>query len=1341
MPLFKKRRDKDDWRRNVNDTVGGRRPTDDSFPWTHLQEYTKAYIERRGGLTQEQIDDHLKDLIKTHTEPELAFAACASAMSTRSVRNLLAEGLCTSHNSYFGSSLVPSLQAIVAANKVKPEAASRSERDWAIELIEHSNGSNSDGKRLYNIVSLLTSGMAADFLLRDLAIALAHNSCQSFALHLETLRAKNQWVNAFLAVEWLSRVSAASVDPPGGFGPLRLLDSCLPMWRTWAAWRPNMNRLHFLEETAINRSDSLRDLLAIDGPDFTNNGQTSLKEGLIAQGLVPQGPGFSPRTVSWGSTRIELTSGVANEMRSILDRLSSSIDAASQGGPHYITLLAHLCTGKTIRHDLVQVLEGVDCLPQTLIRPILQIYTEAHNESTVLQASKEVWLALDNDRTRSLRESLAPYIVTCTTQYVLKKKSELYKRLERNKPWDGTEVDLITFAKGFPCTSWLWPKLDLSLRHYIHFLITCSLELMNSLGALRIYIQNALPRNGLSLISQIDAYCRSLLFPQFDIDSESIELVKALMRLFQQNTDGDRRDLALQIALCPGTKKQVSCQRISQIVGLDKDIVSAVLAIFKGHKGWVNSLFDFSRFLVTKATPELRNSWSMILYNKINSQDEQIFSQAMQTLTIERWFQWLQFIQSLFEDEMEWYSPTLLKRELHAWAQRLRPYLATLESLEHNSALPCLLRGHDASTNEKLEQILIWIKGVQGIHRRKIMDLVIADLDVSGSNAGVIEGELDTISRTTSKGIEVCIHILEACQEEFMQFAEIYLSGSLQSPDLSAADRKALIILATHCGVHVEAGGARSPDISNVDWLGGWFSHRRTLPSRDCRNISNVAANYFAGEFEQLLTEARRLENLRLSLCAVDPNSVSRLLAKLHIEVSSGFDDMLAALPMTIVDMVERVGENEVELRFPITNLSTLQKQAIAAGEVESFFVRLEFSSKGIPTKFCVHLAGADFGGIRKHTPWNVSRGDLASQQHFCHGQPSRGVYQLSRILARRLPQEIGSLEDIYSFISTSIPDMSRSCIVCGCGVAYLRRSTTCQKDSCRTTFSGADCGIVLADIIWQDPTLADLLLTLVSAAAVSGRMDLLPYCPVNDATLVASLLCQLPTVDALKKHLSSCINVYGNSFRLNKALTGYSPMPDQLSQVLIWACNANRGFLTPAVDQFRIPGFGPHQFLLANAAPELEMAFAAHMTTLYSPGGVLFHGTSLDRLHAILCQGLRVLSNTPLGLNGASQGSGIYTADEPTTSLGYARSGTYPWGSAGSGWNHSSLSKHRVMLGCEFAGRKPGRNGIHVITDPTRLMVRYIFMLDPNTTSVPQAKDVTPAMQSVFASLRSGAV
>ena len=246
------------------------------------------------------------------------------------------------------------------------------------------------------------------------------------------------------------------------------------------------------------------------------------------------------------------------------------------------------------------------------------------------------------------------------------------------------------------------------------------------------------------------------------------------MRIWQQSTDGDRRDLALQIAQCPGTEKQLSCQRISQNIELDKEIISTVLAMFKGRReNRVDLLLEFSKLLVTKATPELRNSWRMILYHEIRSQDEYIFDQALKTLTTKQWFQWLQFIPTLFQDMMDWYSPTLLKPEIHTWAQRLRPYLPTLESLEHNSALPCLLRGYKASSNEKLEQILIRVKETQGICRRKVIESVIADLDVSGSDAGEIEGELPTMSRTTSKGVEICINMLEVCQEGSMQFVEI----------------------------------------------------------------------------------------------------------------------------------------------------------------------------------------------------------------------------------------------------------------------------------------------------------------------------------------------------------------------------------------------------------------------------------------------------------------------------------------------------------------------------------------------------------------------------------------
>ncbi|EAT91157.1 hypothetical protein SNOG_01508 [Parastagonospora nodorum SN15] len=50
----------------------------------------------------------------------------------------------------------------------------------------------------------------------------------------------------------------------------------------------------------------------------------------------------------------------------------------------------------------------------------------------------------------------------------------------------------------------------------------------------------------------------------------------------------------------------------------------------------------------------------------------------------------------------------------------------------------------------------------------------------------------------------------------------------------------------------------------------------------------------------------------------------------------------------------------------------------------------------------------------------------------------------------------------------------------------------------------------------------------------------------------------------------------------------------------------------------------GTHQFVLANARPKLESDFISRMTWTGRKSDVLFHGTTLDRLPAILAQGLK---------------------------------------------------------------------------------------------------------------------
>lgn len=102
----------------------------------------------------------------------------------------------------------------------------------------------------------------------------------------------------------------------------------------------------------------------------------------------------------------------------------------------------------------------------------------------------------------------------------------------------------------------------------------------------------------------------------------------------------------------------------------------------------------------------------------------------------------------------------------------------------------------------------------------------------------------------------------------------------------------------------------------------------------------------------------------------------------------------------------------------------------------------------------------------------------------------------------------------------------------------------------------------------------------------------------------------------------------------------------------LSWACTSYRGFLTFATGVLKIPSMpSAHQFVLANTFDK-EKKFAAHGTQ--KPGRVVFHGTSLDRVYVILCEGLKICDGQ-LQKHGAAHGQGICTAADHSVSLGYS--------------------------------------------------------------------------------------
>lgn len=175
---------------------------------------------------------------------------------------------------------------------------------------------------------------------------------------------------------------------------------------------------------------------------------------------------------------------------------------------------------------------------------------------------------------------------------------------------------------------------------------------------------------------------------------------------------------------------------------------------------------------------------------------------------------------------------------------------------------------------------------------------------------------------------------------------------------------------------------------------------------------------------------------MRLSLQAVDPDAVSRILTKLEIKAPSIIDDMLATLPTELLLTIEKVGQNEIEMQFPLSNLTALQREAMGAGDSQSLLVRLVIGNKDIPPGFCIHLSNtSQSGDDDQHTPWLVFKDDCftstAPNAQFCRGRPSRGAYQLSRLLWRNLDEDgFKSLEDTYTVIASGLTEMARSCVI-----------------------------------------------------------------------------------------------------------------------------------------------------------------------------------------------------------------------------------------------------------------------------------------------------------------------
>lgn len=240
-----------------------------------------------------------------------------------------------------------------------------------------------------------------------------------------------------------------------------------------------------------------------------------------------------------------------------------------------------------------------------------------------------------------------------------------------------------------------------------------------------------------------------------------------------------------------------------------------------------------------------------------------------------------------------------------------------------------------------------------------------------------------------------------------VKLLKFVLAGWLLAPSLTAADHLALQATA-------EVLGMRSG--SKKDWSEAGLK---------------VVTDYLDEQYAAIFAEAQRLESMRATLKSVDSQRTSQLLASVGIEDPSPVDNALSSLPTELVSVVEKVDDYRVEMLFPLTHLTQLQRLGFGIDKAQSLCMHFRVGDDGIAPRFCLHW-DSEMKGKHKIGHDAVHRylwipGGNEPHLPICQGQISPAKYHLARALSRYLIEGFKSQEAVHVLLTTALKDLGRS--------------------------------------------------------------------------------------------------------------------------------------------------------------------------------------------------------------------------------------------------------------------------------------------------------------------------
>ncbi|KAF7186628.1 Protein mono-ADP-ribosyltransferase PARP8 [Pseudocercospora fuligena] len=1277
------------WTKDINRTAFGQKPIPDSnslaaFPIYQLRHITDSHLKKRH-LSQQELDGLCCDLINGHDDRIVALASCSQKLSKAALYRLL--------EAFASDTRDPTAypQAFTAAYYDAEDDATCNNRSWAQFLVAVSKYPQAQSPYPDTLRLLFAQYRRAtppsDGHIADRAQIVTHTICEKLRLALSTFQDSRDWTKAAPLADVLSeQLSALAQRHAAASRAHHLLDASVPGWRSWAQWRIKRERIDQWKD--LEHDEQFSPLWALIGPDFQLGGRLhdSLLSRLVDEKIFDtwlESHDFATGNDFCFDDSSQMFARFASTLTHVLD------DMCRQRGmsEHFLRLL---CRDR--RRGLDE--ESLDIWRLAT----MSLFPKAPQFSAILlgNALPERGIVPVVDQGCAILnglEKLKRYFLEDIELILTAVGGQLLTlfchNLQSHHDWQESATEVLRFRQ-LPRR---WPWLQALKIQIEGMALDCGQMLSQDHLATLSGLHDSIIRHPSQLEQAAVIYISQLICGTTPANDSSMRILERLHLLWLSQPSSASRESALLIANLDQLPGAVRLHCLEGLLELRGPAAQCVLEAITGTADDVGeNLRCFVGYVakLVRSTPNSCPSWKILVQHVLSTQGTSSFDLSVfSSCSFSAYDRLVQDLTAILGSD--------IMAERKSWMKKIAPFSKTLDSIRvlfnGKAAVHSMMTAASGSKASHAIAILGCLNSERNSSRKRLMETVVVQLSDSTGNFEVTLNAMKSIAAVPKPGLALCEQLVALVKQESARVAAVQVNVWLQRPELDPVTHKCLMSFAK---------ALRLPEFKPED-----------------------ARKFFGKAIASIMQRATKVDGMAIAVRQGDRVGVKNLFTRLGVDqLTTPIQELMEDLDPTLLSNIEEIDDVTVNLHFSLSHFNDLRQAAMGLKKGDSLSIRLTTDQCGGWNSFCVHVAGPHQSPSGTgHKPYMTTY-DALPNRSLCRSQITRMEYVMTNAVWQALrPERLGtaSLETVYKFVKKTIHSFGNNCVVCQNTLVSDRyRPTLCSAPSCFNRYLQSNVHLRLLDLINDAPAVTVLLSAIFAAVHTmtsnNRSMELLPGRPSRLSNNPALL----QTMNAVPQFGSA--SARPGNFTTNVEL------------VFSWACNHYAGFLVSAAGPQRIPNLpGVHQFVLVDNAPDVAASFDRHAHLM--PRQVLFHGTTLDRLYAIFTQGLKVLSHTPLQQHGAASGAGIYLAEDPSTSMAYAR----PMALAGNfATKFNDYTSRGVLLAVECAGVSPGR-GVHVEPDPSKVLLRYVFLTPPGWVP-PQRAHIEPALSSNFNSLRLGA-